>query len=274
MLAYGPVPNTDPVCSMVPVPGPSSRRPTHVRVLSIPVDAWQAAELIATALAWAKAGEPRTVMYANVHVLNTAYEQPGLRVALESADTVYCDGSGVRLGARLLGQRLPARMTAADWIDDFCAAASAARTTLFLLAGQPGVAATAAERLTARHPGLRIVGTHHGYVGEPAAAESALAAIEAARPQFVFAGMGTPVQEAWVTQHRVRLGARVVWCVGALFDFVAGVQRRGPPWLVRNHMEWAARLASDPARLWKRYVVGNPLFLLRVAGERLRNSSR
>lgn len=257
-------------------PGPESppRHATRVRVLSIPVDAWQAPDLIATALAWAEAGEPRTVMYANVHVLNTAYGQPALRAALESADTVYCDGSGVRLGARLLGQRLPERMTGADWIEDFCAAASAAGTTLFILAGKEGVAATAAERLTARHPGLRIVGTHHGYVGEPAAAESALAAIEAARPQLVFAGMGTPVQEAWVTQHRERLGARVLWCVGALFDFVAGVQRRGPPWLVRNHMEWAARLASDPARLWKRYVVGNPLFLLRVAGERLRKASR
>jgi N-acetylglucosaminyldiphosphoundecaprenol N-acetyl-beta-D-mannosaminyltransferase len=243
-------------------------------VLSAPVDAWQADDLIATAIAWAAAGESRTIMYANVHVLNTAYEQPALRLALEAADTVYCDGAGVRLGARLLGQRLPERMTAADWIDDFCAAASAAGTTLFLLAGQPGVADQAAKVLANRHPGLRILGTHHGYVAEPAAAGSALAAIEAARPQVVFAGMGTPLQESWVMQNRVRLGARVVWCVGALFDFVTGVQKRGPPWLLRNDLEWAARLASDPRRLWRRYVVGNPLFLLRVARERLRDTSR
>lgn len=213
-------------------------------------------------------------MYANVHVLNTAHDQPALRRALHQADTVYCDGSGVRLGAYMLGAALPQRMTGADWIEDFCAAARGSGTRVFLLAGEEGVAARAAEILIRRYPGLSIVGTHHGYLEEDAATASALAAIDATDPEVVFVGMGTPRQELWVSQHRDRLGPRVVWCVGALFDFVAGVQQRGPRWLVDHHMEWAARLLSDPQRLWKRYVVGNPLFLARVTWARLTGYSR
>jgi N-acetylglucosaminyldiphosphoundecaprenol N-acetyl-beta-D-mannosaminyltransferase len=245
------------------------QRRGRVSVLSVPIDAWQVDDLVASAIEWAAARSARTIMYANVHVLNTAHVQPALQRALRQADTVYCDGSGVRLGACMLGGSLPARMTGADWIEDFCSAAAGAGTRVFLLAGEAGVAARAAEVLIGRHPGLCIVGTHHGYLDEDPATASALAAIEATEPEVVFVGMGTPRQELWVMKHRDRLGPRVVWCVGALFDFVAGVQQRGPRWLVDHHMEWAARLLSDPRRLWKRYVVGNPLFLMRVAWARV-----
>lgn len=250
----------------------SPQQRSRVSLLSVPVVAWRVENLVATAIEWSAAREPRTIMYANVHVLNTAYEQRPLRDALQQADTVYCDGSGVRLGAWLQGKSLPARMTGADWINDFCAVSRRTGTRIFLLAGEPGVAARAAAVLTERFPGLRIVGTHHGYLEATEATESALAAIEAAQPDLVFVGMGTPRQELWLMRHRDRLGSRVVWCVGALFDFVAGVQRRGPRWLVDHHMEWAARLLSDPRRLWRRYLVGNPLFLARVATERFGTS--
>ena len=245
------------------------QRERQVTVLAVPVDGWNVDELVATAITWGSAREARTILYANVHVLNTAHEQPLLRRALQQADTVYCDGSGARLGALLMGGRLPVRMTGADWIEDFCAAACRSGTRVFLLAGDHGVAARAAEILAQRYSGLQIVGTHHGYLDDASTTASALEAIESAQPHVVFVGMGTPRQELWVQQHRAHIGRRVVWCVGALFDFVAGTQRRGPRWLVDHHMEWLARLLSDPRRLWKRYLVGNTLFLIRVARQRI-----
>ena len=131
------------------------------------------------------------------------------------------------------------------------------------------MAARAAMVLTAGHPGLRVVGAHHGYLADPEVCEAAIAGINAARPQILLVGMGTPIQETWIAAHRDQLEVPVVWAVGALFDFVAGVQRRGPRWMLDHALEWLVRLWRDPLRLWRRYVIGNPLFLGRVVAQRL-----
>jgi N-acetylglucosaminyldiphosphoundecaprenol N-acetyl-beta-D-mannosaminyltransferase len=207
-------------------------------------------------------------MYANVHVLNTAWTDPELHAILNQADLIYCDGAGVVLGARLLGHRLPGRMTGADWIDPLCQACAKDGVPLYFVGGRPGIAVRAAQTLSARHPGLRVVGAHHGYLADADVCRAAIAAVNAARPDILLVGMGTPTQERWIAAHRQELDVPVVWAVGALFDFVAGVQPRGPRWMLDNGLEWLYRLGSDPRRLWRRYVIGNPLFLARVLRQR------
>jgi N-acetylglucosaminyldiphosphoundecaprenol N-acetyl-beta-D-mannosaminyltransferase len=86
--------------------------------------------------------------------------------------------------------------------------------------------------------------------------------------------MGTPTQEKWIAAQRHQLDVPVVWAVGALFDFVAGSQPRGPRWMLDNGFEWLYRLGSDPRRLWRRYLVGNPLFVVRVLTQRVSGSQR
>lgn len=211
---------------------------------------------------------PVTVLYANPHVLNTAYRDPALHRALGEASIVYLDGSGVRLGAWLLGHRLPSRLTAADWIDDFCEASTEYGRRLYFVAGAPGVAERAAALLAERHPGLQIVGTHHGYLDD-AGSDAVIEDMNRASADIVLVGMGTPIQERWIGRHRSRIEAPVVWAVGALLDFVAGEQLRAPAWLRRVHLEWLWRLGTDPARLWRRYVIGNPLFIARVLRQRV-----
>lgn len=238
-------------------------------VLGVRVDGISLQRLIHQVESFASSGRRHSVMYANVHVLNTAYRNAELRNILNQADLVYCDGDGVRLGARLLGHRLPPRMTGADWIEPLCAACAAGSIALYLLGSRPGIAAHAAQSLQARYPGLRIAGTHHGYLTDPTVCATAIEAINAAHPHVVLVGMGTPIQERWIAAHRHELKAPVVWAVGALFDFVAGVQPRGPRWMLDNGLEWLYRLCSDPRRLWQRYVVGNPLFVLRVLWQKM-----
>lgn len=211
----------------------------------------------------------RTLMYANVHVLNIAYEDPELRGILNRADLVCCDGAGVRLGARLLGRQLPERMTGADWIDPLCSWAAQHGTRLFFLAGRPGATARAAELLQDRHPGLNVAGVHHGYLAEPSICAAAIGRINAARPHILLVGMGTPIQERWIDEHRSELETPVVWSVGALFDFVSGTQPRGPRWMLDHGLEWLFRLSVEPTRMWRRYLVGNPLFLWRVLKQRM-----
>ena len=218
---------------------------------------------------WAHSEDSFSIMYANVHVLNQAFCDPELRRILNEADLVFCDGSGVKLGARLLGQYFPERMTGADWIDDLCAVSAESGTRLFFLGSEEGRAARSAEIMSARHPGIEVVGSHHGYLQDPRINAQTVAAINAASPHILLVGMGTPIQEKWIATYRDKLEVPVVWTVGALFDFMAGVQRRAPRWMLEHNLEWLFRFYLEPRRMWKRYLVGNPIFLLRLMGQRL-----
>lgn len=241
-----------------------------VDVLGVPVARLTLPAIIERVLALSRAGGDAIVMYANVHVLNIAYTDPDLRRIMNTADVVYCDGAGVVLGARLLGHRLPGRMTGADWIHSLCARCAVEGLSLYLLGSQPGVAERAAPKLIALYPGLHVAGTHHGHFHDtPGATEATIAAVNAARPDILLVGMGTPLQEKWIAAHRAELDVPVVWAVGALFDFVAGVQPRAPRWMLDRGLEWLYRLLSEPRRLWRRYLIGNPLFMLRVLRQRI-----
>jgi N-acetylglucosaminyldiphosphoundecaprenol N-acetyl-beta-D-mannosaminyltransferase len=239
-----------------------------VNILGVDVNYLPLTEFLQQIHVWSDSKDRFSIMYANVHVLNIAHGDPELRRILNMADFVYCDGSGVQLGIRLLGRHLPERMTGADWIEDLCESSAKKGTRLYFLGSGEGVAAHAAEIMAARCSGLHVVGTHHGYLQDPRVNEQAIAAINEAAPQILLVGMGTPIQEKWVATHRDQLKVPVVWVVGALFDFVAGLHPRAPRWMRKRNLEWLFRFYEEPRRLWKRYLVGNPMFLLRALAQR------
>jgi N-acetylglucosaminyldiphosphoundecaprenol N-acetyl-beta-D-mannosaminyltransferase len=236
----------------------------RVDLLGVGVDGVPRADLLDVVAALLRRGRA-TVAYANVHVVNVAHGDAPLRAFLAAADLVYCDGGGVVLGARLLGEHLPDRMTGADWIWDLAARAEREGWRLYWMGGEPGVTSAAAARLQERHPAL-VVGTDHGFHPDAAAV---VARMNAFAPDIVLVGMGTPLQERWVAAHRGAIAAPVVWVTGATADFVSGKVSRGPAWL-HDRQEWLARLLVDPRRLWRRYLLGNTVFLGRVARARLR----
>jgi len=236
------------------------------RIFDIPVELARPAEMLHRITGWVRdGGGPRRVMYVNAHVLNQSLEQEPLRTALNEADLVYCDGYGVRLAAKALEVQIPHRMTGADWIWDLAALCEGAGRSVYLLGSEPGYAAEAADRLLGRHPRLQIAGTHHGYfdVGSPHD-ERVVEEINACRPDILLVGMGTPKQELWVQRNATRIDAGVLWTVGALFDYVSGHTPRAPGWLADNGLEWIFRLAVEPKRMWRRYLLGNPVFVSRV----------
>ena len=214
-------------------------------------------------------------MYVNAHVLNESREDAGLRAALQEADLVYCDGYGVRLAAKALSADIPHRMTGADWIWDLAALCEERGASVYMLGGDPGVAAQAGQRLRRSHPGLHVVGTHHGYfeIGS-GHDERVIEDINACRPDMLLVGMGTPKQEIWAQRTVDRLDCSVLWGVGALFDFVSGRVPRAPASLSDNGLEWIFRLAIEPQRMWRRYLVGNPVFLSRVLDQARQRHAR
>jgi|GEM_PF-385420 len=248
--------------------------PRKIRILGVGVVPLRADDLIRLAVGRASAGIRTTICYVNIHVLNISHKDTCLENILNASNVVYCDGEGVRLGARINGIRLPERMTGADWIEPLCTACAQSGASLFLLGGAEGVAERAAKRLLSHHPTLKITGTHSGYFVKENASMDVVRQANESGADILLVGMGTPTQERWIADNRQNLRAPVVWAVGALFDFVAGVQPRGPKWMRDNGLEWLYRLYSDPFRLGRRYLAGIPLFFIRVFLFKLSQHSR
>jgi N-acetylglucosaminyldiphosphoundecaprenol N-acetyl-beta-D-mannosaminyltransferase len=246
--------------------GGASRPATAI--FDIPIDLAQPAELLRTISGWASERLTRRVMYVNAHVVNQSRVTPGLGEALRQADLVYCDGYGVRLAARVLNLPVPHRMTGADWIFGLATLCELGGQSVYLLGSEPPIAREAAARLRRWYPRLELVGAHHGYFDlDSPHNERVIEDINCSRPHIVLVGMGTPKQELWVDRYADQLDGAVVWTVGALFDYVSGHVPRAPAWLADNGLEWIFRLAVEPRRMWRRYLLGNPMFLSRVLNE-------
>jgi N-acetylglucosaminyldiphosphoundecaprenol N-acetyl-beta-D-mannosaminyltransferase len=238
------------------------------RIFEIPIDLGRPDELLRMVTGWVGSGSPRRVMYVNAHVLNKSQEVPELHAALQSSDLVYCDGYGVRIAAKALDLPTPHRMTGADWIWSLAALCEESGQSIYLLGSEPGIAGEAAQRLRRWYPRLRVAGSHHGFfeIGSPHA-ERVVEDINAREPDILLVGMGTPKQELWVQQYAADIDADVFWTVGALFDYVSGRIPRAPGWLADNGLEWIFRLGIEPQRMWRRYLLGNPVFLSRIMAQ-------
>jgi N-acetylglucosaminyldiphosphoundecaprenol N-acetyl-beta-D-mannosaminyltransferase len=204
------------------------------------------------------------VVPVNVDVLVRYRQDAAFRVACERAALRVADGMPIVWAARLLGRPLRGRVTGADLLPALCRLAAANGHAVFLLGGRRGVAERAAARLSAKFPGLHVVGTYSPpdhFEPEGEAAEAAVHAVNAAKPALLFVALGSPKQELWVHRHWDRLDTVVAVCVGAAIDFAAGSRTRAPGWMQRAGLEWFWRLALEPGRLWKRYLVQDAAFL-------------
>ena len=213
------------------------------------------------------------VLHVNVHGLNLAVEQAWMRDYLNEAEIVFCDGSGVILGARLLGRHIPQRITYADWMWQLAEFAVEHDYSLYFLGAKPGVAQAAADRLLAHFPTLKITGVQHGYFDRlrgSAENNAVIGHINEARPNILLVGMGMPLQEQWLCENWDCLNVNIALTGGAVFDYMSGELQRAPRWMTNHGLEWLGRLLIEPGRLWKRYLVGNPLFLGRVVQARMR----
>ncbi|SLN27259.1 WecB/TagA/CpsF family glycosyltransferase [Pseudooctadecabacter jejudonensis] len=206
----------------------------------------------------------RRVAFMNAHCFNVMAQDPAYRAAIYSADVVLPDGSGVAMACKMSGVRLTANLNGTDLVPALIAKAAAQGKSVYLLGAKPGVAAKAALELTLRNPGLRVVGTLDGY-GQARDEDAVIEDINASGADIVLVAMGVPMQDLWLHRNAHRLNANLTLGVGAAFDFLAGQVSRAPRGLRRLGGEWLWRLAMEPRRLAKRYLIGNVTFLARSA---------
>lgn len=214
--------------------------------------------------------------FVNAHCLNTACTHPAYRRVLEQSTRLLPDGSGVSLALRLQGKQLIENLNGTDLFPHLCAAAAQRGLSIYLLGAEPGIAARVGDNMVRRYPQLRIAGCRDGFFGDDQN-DAVIDAINRSGADILLVAMGVPRQELWLAQNLDRLQSTVNMGVGGLFDFYSERISRAPLWLRRMGMEWTWRLLQEPGRMWRRYVLGNPVFVLRAlhdAATRPRELSR
>jgi N-acetylglucosaminyldiphosphoundecaprenol N-acetyl-beta-D-mannosaminyltransferase len=242
-----------------------------VRILGVDVDAVTMSEAVAAIDEAIDArrghgGLPLQVATVNPEFVMLAGRDHAFRGALTRAGLRTADGAGLVLAARILGHRLPARVTGVELVRNLAAAAVARGDRVFFLGAGPGVGAEAAATLADDYPGLPVAGDFAGDASEAGDAETA-AAVRNARSDIVLVAYGAPNQELWLARNLEVSGASVGIGVGGTFDYLSGRVRRAPAWMRRLGLEWLFRLAQQPSRARRMLVL--PVFLLLVIRQRL-----
>ena len=213
------------------------------------------------------ARRPTFVITANPEFVMLCHRDREVSAIAAAADLVIPDGTGVLVASRLLGDPLPGRAPGRLLVERLAAVARERDLSLFLLGAAAGVAERAAAALVARHPGLRIAGTHAG----DAQSADAVAAVAASRPDLLFVAFGMPKQERWIARHLDELPTvKVAVGVGGSLDYLAGTAKPPPGIVHAAGLEWLWRLVRDPKR-WRRQRV-LPVFVFLVILERLRSA--
>jgi N-acetylglucosaminyldiphosphoundecaprenol N-acetyl-beta-D-mannosaminyltransferase len=246
------------------------------QVLGIRVDAVQMCDVVARLRSWIdnRQSVARFVAVTAMHGVAEARQNQAFRQILNAADLVVPDGMPLIWAGRLQGYSLPRRVCGSELMEAFCRATGHAYRHFFY-GGTPGVAEQLAQVLHEKHS-IVIAGTYcPPFRSLTEAEEKQLASrVEEASPDVLWVGLSSPKQESWMYEHRYKLKVPVMLGVGAAFDMNSGNLRRAPGWMREHGLEWLFRLASEPRRLWKRYLIIIPKAVWFVCMELVASSRR
>ncbi len=206
----------------------------------------------------------KSVYFVNANSVVIAAKDAEMQAALDRADLIMADGSGVLRIAKLKKRPLTYNLNGTDLIPEVCKEVGKHKLSVYLLGGKPGVADDVARKLQVTCPGLVVVGVQDGYFKREDTPKI-VDKIIAAKPHLLLVGFGSPLQEVWIDQYADQLKGIVRVGVGGLFDFLGERVKRAPSPIRKIGLEWVWRLVLEPRRLWKRYLVGNVVFLCLVA---------
>jgi N-acetylglucosaminyldiphosphoundecaprenol N-acetyl-beta-D-mannosaminyltransferase len=245
--------------------------PPAVTVLGVAVHTLtyeSAADLVCS---WAQESESRYVCASNVHMLMEAHDDPSFLAVLTEADLVTADGVPVVWVQRGSGHREASRVYGPDLMLRVCERAAAAQIPIGLFGGTTTTLERLTERLHVKIPDLDIAISLSPPFRPLTMAEDqdVIRLIHASGARILFVGLGCPKQERWMARHRPSISAVMIG-VGAAFDFIAETKPQAPRWMQTCGLEWTFRIATEPRRLWWRYLYHNPRFILLCATRVLR----
>lgn len=243
-----------------------SRLP-RVNILGVGISAINLQQAVEEIERWIASRDAQYVNVCTVHTVMECQNDERLRQIVNAGGLSTPDGMPLVWLSRLHGYRSAGRVYGPDLMLAVCNRTQATGRRHFFYGGAPGVADRLVRNLQARYPSLVVAGTHSPPYrpGDAQEDRGVLDTINAAAADIIWVGLGTPKQDYWVARHRAQLHAPVLIAVGAAFDFHAGLLRQAPRWMQQSGLEWLFRLLQEPRRLAYRYLVYNPLFVLRVA---------
>jgi N-acetylglucosaminyldiphosphoundecaprenol N-acetyl-beta-D-mannosaminyltransferase len=247
--------------------------PAIARLADVPVHAVDMAGALACIDEFIQRREPHYNIAINAAKIVEFQGDEALRAAIRDAHLLTADGQAVVWAARLLGHAVPERVAGADLMEQLLAHAARRGYSVFLLGARDEVVAACVTKATQLYPELRVAGYRNGYfkrADEPAIVEQ----IRASGADILFLGFGTPAKEYFMHRHYQDLGVPFVMGVGGTFDVFAGYTKRAPRWIQDSGFEWLFRLAQEPRRMWKRYLVGNSRFLWLVGRDFMKKRLR
>lgn len=241
-------------------------------VLGQRVDVIDYGQAVGQILTWARNGEQRYVCVSNVHMVMEGHDDEGFRRIVNEADLVTPDGMPLVWALRIGGARNATRVRGPDLMPRLLEAAAKARVPVGFLGSTEDTLNALVAQLEAALPDLKISFAYSPPFRALSPDEDAelVDRINQAGTRLLFVGLGCPKQERWMATHHDRVDAVLVG-TGAAFEFLAGTKKQAPRWMSNGGLEWLYRLASEPRRLWRRYLRHNPRFVWYLASELLRS---
>jgi N-acetylglucosaminyldiphosphoundecaprenol N-acetyl-beta-D-mannosaminyltransferase len=249
--------------------------PLNRSILGVRVDATSYPDATERIVRWARAGTSKYVCIANVNNVMQAHTDPAYLQLMNEADLVTPDGMPLVWGLRMLGLPGATQVCGPDLMPALLTASARQEIPIGFLGSTDPILELLDRRVRERMPELQVAYSQSPPFREMSPEEDArtVQEINASGARLLFVGLGCPKQERWMAEHRGKVNAVMVG-VGAAFDFLAGTKRRAPRWMKRAGLEWSFRLAIEPRRLWRRYLLRNPafvaLFFVQVVRARLR----
>jgi N-acetylglucosaminyldiphosphoundecaprenol N-acetyl-beta-D-mannosaminyltransferase len=231
-------------------------------ILGVNITASNYAEVVKKCTEWAAARESRTVVFADAHVIMQAHDRPTFRDDMNAADLANPDGMPIVWACRAFGAPDATRVYGPDATLALLAEAEKTGLPVGFYGGTDAALAKLLIEVKRRFPGINVA-FHMSPPFRPLTDEEDQAIVRQicdAGVRWLFVGLGCPKQERWIMAHKGRIPA-VLLAVGAAFDFIAGTKPQAPRWMMRNGLEWAFRLGSEPRRLAGRYFKTIPRFM-------------
>jgi N-acetylglucosaminyldiphosphoundecaprenol N-acetyl-beta-D-mannosaminyltransferase len=221
---------------------------------------------------WISERKRHYVCICTVHTIMECQRSADLKATVNSAGMRTPDGMPLVWLSRNAGRGHVSRVYGPDLMLEMCRRSGTEGHRHFFYGGGPGVVETLVDHLTQQFPDLDVAGVHTPGMLANGEMESSdvIEKINASGAEIVWVGLGAPKQDWWVANHRALLDAPVLVAVGAAFDFHSGSVKQAPGWMQRNGLEWLFRLWQDPKRLWRRYILDNSRFVLRLGYSALR----
>lgn len=207
--------------------------------------------------------KPQVGFFVNTHSFNIAASNRHFEKTLTQANHIFADGSGVNIAAKRAGFSLKENVNGTDLLPLLCEYLVKTQKSMYLLGAEPGTAEQASKNLKKRFPSLNIAGYQHGYFDHQKS-EAVIDEINRSGCSLLLVAFGSPLQESWLINNKESLTVPYSLAVGGLFDFYSDKISRAPLFLRKMGCEWIWRLLQEPSRMWRRYILGNPLFLFRI----------